>query len=166
MTVFKEDQESKRVIFNIELGLALRLEKAKESAKELGKKLDVDNAVNKALEKFLAKAEKHMAELSATKQNLSSFRISTGPLPPDQITGYVQDPEPAGRERTTAAYEDAVTIRSQESVSKSGEDGATEVGNAPAPRTAGNNRKTPAPRAGRPGAGQNVSTNSKRGGQS
>lgn len=63
MKVFKEDREIKRVIFNVDVDLAERLEKAKENARKLGKKLDVDEAVNKTLEKFLKKAEKKLEEL-------------------------------------------------------------------------------------------------------
>ena len=63
MTVFKEDIETKRVIFNVRLEYAYRLEKAKEEARTLGKKLDIDSAIDKALEKFLKKAEKKIVEL-------------------------------------------------------------------------------------------------------
>ena len=63
MSVFKETLETKRVIFNVKLELAERLEKAKEEAKCFGKKLDVDSAIDKALEKFLKKVEKKMQEL-------------------------------------------------------------------------------------------------------
>lgn len=62
MGVFKEQQEIKRVIFNIRLELAERLEKSKKEAKQIGKKLDVDGAVNRALEKFLRQAEKRIRE--------------------------------------------------------------------------------------------------------
>lgn len=72
MSVFKEEQETKRVIFNVRLDLAERLEKAKENAKAYGKKLDVDTAIDKALEKFLKKAEKKMQELD------QELRISAG----------------------------------------------------------------------------------------
>ncbi|MCB2183018.1 MAG: hypothetical protein KQH63_13370 [Desulfobulbaceae bacterium] len=63
MSVFKEDKEYKRVIFNVDIELAHRLEVAKSKARFLGKKLDVDNVIDKALEKFLKKAEKKFAEL-------------------------------------------------------------------------------------------------------
>ncbi len=63
MKIFKEDKEIKRVIFNVEISLAERLENAKDEAKHYGKKLDVDEAVNKAIEKFLKKAEKKLQEL-------------------------------------------------------------------------------------------------------
>ena len=63
MPVFKEETETKRVIFNVRMDLAVRLEKAKEDARVLGKKLDIETTVDKALEKFLRKAEKKLAEL-------------------------------------------------------------------------------------------------------
>ena len=62
--VFTPEKETKRVIFNVELSLARRLEQAKKEARKLGKRLDVDEAVNKALEKFLRKAEKGIDELA------------------------------------------------------------------------------------------------------
>lgn len=64
MSVFKNDIETKRVIFNVRIDLAERLEKAKEDAKTFGKKLDIDGTIDKALEKFLKKAEKKLAEMS------------------------------------------------------------------------------------------------------
>jgi hypothetical protein len=63
MSIFKEESETKRVIFNVEIDLAKRLETAKKNARTIGKKLDVDTAVNKALEKFLKKAEKKIYEV-------------------------------------------------------------------------------------------------------
>lgn len=62
MSVFKEEADTKRVIFNVRMDLAQRLDRAKKDARDLGKKLDVDGAVDKALEKFLKKAEKKIAE--------------------------------------------------------------------------------------------------------
>ena len=62
--VFTPEKETKRVIFNVDLSLARRLDQAKKEARKLGKRLDVDEAVNKALEKFLRKAEKGIAELT------------------------------------------------------------------------------------------------------
>lgn len=72
MSVFKKETETKRVIFNVRLDLAERLEKAKEEAKELGKKLDIDTTIDKALEKFLKKAEKRMQEI---KKDSGKLRI-------------------------------------------------------------------------------------------
>jgi hypothetical protein len=63
MNVFKKDFDTKRVIFNVRLHLAERLEKAKADARDLGRKLDVDSAVDLALEKFLKKAEKKIIEM-------------------------------------------------------------------------------------------------------
>ncbi len=65
--VFTQEKETKRVIFNVELHLARRLEQAKKEARDLGKKLDVDKAVNGALETFLKKAEKNISDLQARK---------------------------------------------------------------------------------------------------
>ncbi|MEZ4524927.1 MAG: hypothetical protein R2941_03290 [Desulfobacterales bacterium] len=51
-SVFKEDTESKRVIFNVRMDLAKRLEKAKSDSRRIGRKLNADGAVDSALEKF------------------------------------------------------------------------------------------------------------------
>ncbi len=67
MGIFKKEIETKRVIFNIRLDLAEKLEAAKEESRRLGKKLDADSAVDKALEKFLKKVEKKIAELAKKK---------------------------------------------------------------------------------------------------
>jgi len=64
MGVFKDEVDTKRVIFNVRVDLADRLEKAKARSRSLGKKLDVDTAVDKAIEKFLKKAEKKLAEMT------------------------------------------------------------------------------------------------------
>lgn len=63
MSVFVREKEFKRVIFNVDIRLAERLERAKEASRLLGRKLDVDAAVDKALEKYLKKAEKKIEEL-------------------------------------------------------------------------------------------------------
>ncbi len=63
MSVFIKEKDFKRVIFNVDIRLAERLEKAKEASRLLGRKLDVDAAVDKALEKYLKKAEKKIQEL-------------------------------------------------------------------------------------------------------
>ncbi|MBG0774976.1 MAG: hypothetical protein H0S85_00900 [Desulfovibrionaceae bacterium] len=68
MGVFKDEKEIKRVIFNVDVTLAERLERAKTAARTLGRKLDVDGAVDKALEKFLKKAEKRLQELRAAER--------------------------------------------------------------------------------------------------
>ncbi len=68
MGIFKDELDTKRVIFNINMDIAERLEKAKQDARKLGKKLDVDGPVNKAVEKFLKKAEKKIAEMQDGKR--------------------------------------------------------------------------------------------------
>ena len=68
MSVFKEEAEFKRVIFNIRMDLAERLEQAKAEAGSLGKKLDVEGTINKSLERFLKKAEKKIEEMKSKKE--------------------------------------------------------------------------------------------------
>lgn len=72
MGIFKNDQESKRVIFNVRLDLAERLEAAKNDARLFGKKLDIDAAVDEAIEKFLKKAEKRLADMKKHKASSES----------------------------------------------------------------------------------------------
>ncbi|WP_373500099.1 hypothetical protein [Desulfococcus sp.] len=67
MSIFKEEIETKRVIFNIEVDLANRLDDLKKNARTIGKRLDADTAVNRALEKFLKKAEKKIYEIMKKK---------------------------------------------------------------------------------------------------
>jgi len=62
MSIFKEESETKRMIFNIREDLADRLISAKEEARSMGKRLDIETAINKAIEKFLDKAEKRIKE--------------------------------------------------------------------------------------------------------
>jgi vacuolar-type H+-ATPase subunit H len=62
MGIFKEETESKRMIFNIRSDLANRLLSAREEARSLGKRLDIETSINKAIEKFLQKAEKRIKE--------------------------------------------------------------------------------------------------------
>jgi len=62
MGIFKEEPETKRMIFNIRGDLTDRLLLAKEDARSMGKRLDIDTAINKAIEKFLQKAEKRIKE--------------------------------------------------------------------------------------------------------
>jgi hypothetical protein len=62
MTIFKEETETKRMIFNIRCDLADRLLLAKEEARNLGKRLDIETTINKAIEKFLQKAEKRIKD--------------------------------------------------------------------------------------------------------
>jgi hypothetical protein len=77
MSVFKDEGETKRVIFNIEMELAKRLETAKKNARTIGRKLDADTAVNKALEKFLKKAEKKIYEIMKKQGIHDPLVIST-----------------------------------------------------------------------------------------
>ena len=116
MSIFKEESETKRMIFNVRMDLAERLETAKEDAKELGRKLDMDTAINEALEKFLKKAEKRLAELLGKREEFRSMRITTGDdaddadagdtddetepqdMKPDQPTGQAQAPEQTAAE--------------------------------------------------------------------
>ena len=93
MSIFVKNKETKRVIFNIEVSLAERLEKAKEVSRRLGKKLDVDAAVDKALEKFLKKAEKKLEELG----EFSTANPARQPAPLAQG----DDAEPVQSEPTT-----------------------------------------------------------------
>jgi len=62
MGIFKEELETKRMIFNIRGDLADRLLLAKEEARNMGKRLDIETSINKAIEKFLQKAEKRIKE--------------------------------------------------------------------------------------------------------
>ena len=78
MSIFKEEIETKRVIFNIEIDLANRLDDLKKNARAIGKKLDADTAVNRALEKFLKKAEKKIAEIKKKKGIPDALRITSG----------------------------------------------------------------------------------------
>lgn len=63
MSIFKQDKEVKRMIFNVDSEIAERIEAIRDEARSFGKKLDVDTAVNKGLEKFLKKAEKKLEEM-------------------------------------------------------------------------------------------------------
>lgn len=62
VSVFKEELESKRMIFNVRGDLANRLLWAKEEARRMGKRLDIETPINKTIEKFLQKAEKRLKE--------------------------------------------------------------------------------------------------------
>jgi hypothetical protein len=101
MSVFREETETKRVIFNVRLDLAERLESAKEEAKRLGKKLDADSAVDKALERFLKKAEKKLQEMQEKEQEHGEAAAgrpeeSSGSKPenPEAGAGPGDNPEP------------------------------------------------------------------------
>lgn len=82
MSVFKEDPPSKRVIFNVRLDLAERLEQAKLDARRIGRRLDADGAVDAGLEKFLKKAERKLRELEEELgEGVAEGRFA---LPPDE----------------------------------------------------------------------------------
>ncbi len=72
MGIFKNEIDTKRVIFNVRIDLAERLDKAKEVSRTFGKKLDVDSTIDKSLEKFLKKAEKKLQELSLEQGTVKS----------------------------------------------------------------------------------------------
>lgn len=76
MSIFKEESETKRVIFNIDIDIALRLERAKKDARKFGKKLDVDTPVSKAVEKFLRKAEKKLEEMEISAKKSGRKKVS------------------------------------------------------------------------------------------
>ncbi|MFZ3046186.1 MAG: hypothetical protein WA151_09750 [Desulfatirhabdiaceae bacterium] len=74
MDIFKEEDDTKRMIFNIRYDLVNRLLSAREEARNMGKRLDIETAINKALEKFLQKAEKRIREEKKKKsQFLQAF---------------------------------------------------------------------------------------------
>lgn len=75
MSIFKEELETKRMIFNVREDLANRLLFAKEEARSMGKRLDVDSPINKAIEKFLQKAEKRIKD---EKKKHGAFLQSPG----------------------------------------------------------------------------------------
>ncbi|MBF0258938.1 MAG: hypothetical protein HQK62_08890 [Desulfamplus sp.] len=68
MGIFKDEYDTKRVIFNINMDIAERLEKAKKDARKFGKKLDIDETVNTTVEKFLKRAEKKLAEMQMNEK--------------------------------------------------------------------------------------------------
>jgi hypothetical protein len=63
MSIFKQEKEVKRMIFNVDSDIADQIDALREEARKYGKRLDVDTAVNKGLEKFLKKAEKKLEEM-------------------------------------------------------------------------------------------------------
>ena len=74
MSIFKEELETRRMIFNVREDLANRLLFAKEEARSIGKRLDIDSPINKAIEKFLQKAEKRIKD---EKKKRGAFIQST-----------------------------------------------------------------------------------------
>jgi hypothetical protein len=80
MSIFKNDRETKRMIFNVYADLADRIDHARERSKSFDKRLDVDTCINKALEKFLHKAEKKLEELEREHRDKSP-RLAARPDP-------------------------------------------------------------------------------------
>ena len=93
MSVFIREKESKRVIFNVEVSLAERLEKAKEASRVLGRKLDADSAVDKALEKFLKKAEKKLQELLEEQNGQAGNPTVKGDTPDNGVEMAGHEPQ-------------------------------------------------------------------------
>ena len=92
MSVFKQEREIKRMIFNVYSDTAESIEALKEEARGFGKRLDVDTAVNKALEKFVSKASKKMEEMrrEAKGKPAKGFKAAPGgglDLDPDAESG-------------------------------------------------------------------------------
>lgn len=90
MHIFKDEKETKRVIFNIDARIAQRLERAKRKARKHARKLNVDEAVDAALGAFLAEAERR---LDAMEQERKTAHTESGPIimgpgaADDNITG-------------------------------------------------------------------------------
>lgn len=83
MRIFKEEQETKRVIFNVDADIAARLEHAKKVAKQLGKKLNVEAVIDEALGRYLEAAEKQFSRLKGGTRGVSDDPIVMGPSPDD-----------------------------------------------------------------------------------
>lgn len=98
MKVFKEEQETKRVIFNVDADLAARLENAKKNARQNGKKLNVDEVVNEALARYLDVAEKQLSRMRRSAQ-YGTDPIAMGPSAHDVSEDAGGD---AGEAATTA----------------------------------------------------------------
>jgi len=93
MSIFKNDKETKRMIFNIYADIAERLDKARELSRSFDKRLDVDSCVNKAIEKFLRKAEKKLEEMQRERK-ATPARASLGPRTADPVPTSHQTPDP------------------------------------------------------------------------
>ena len=91
MSIFKNDRETKRMIFNVYIDVAERLDKARELSRSFDKRLDVDTCINKALEKFLHKAEKKLEEMQRANKDRP---CRAAPSSPD--SGQDATPDPAG----------------------------------------------------------------------
>lgn len=83
MQIFKDEQETKRVIFNVDHRLAARLENAKALAKQFGKKLNVDSVVDSALAVYLEEAEKQLSRLEREPAAYDEGPIVMGPSSDD-----------------------------------------------------------------------------------
>lgn len=83
MQIFKEDHDTKRVIFNVDYRLASRLEKAKTLAKRHGKKLNIDAVVDEALAVFLEEAEKQLSRMERDTEPRQAGPIIMGPSSDD-----------------------------------------------------------------------------------
>ncbi len=136
MSVFKEEKEFKRVIFNVENSLAERLEKAKEQAKTLGKKLDVDSAVDKALEKFLKKAEKKLSDMEQEQKGGRRARAGGSEVAAVDADSQTADAQPGSETESdnNAPENDATGGKSMENAD--GENMGTALGK-PASQKAG-----------------------------
>ena len=121
MGVFKDEKEVKRVIFNVEMGLAERLEKAKELSRELGKKLDVDTAIDKALEKFLKKAEKKLADMHPEGEAIvlgEGVRLDVTDAAGD--AGEAADSDAAKKKALQVKEEGAIEVKKETPPAKTG----------------------------------------------
>ncbi len=98
MHIFKDEKEIKRVIFNIDARIALRLERAKRKARKHARKLNVDEAVDAALTAFLAEAERRLDTMDQEHKNSNS---DSGPI----IMG------PAASDDTVTGDTSAVAVR-------------------------------------------------------
>lgn len=78
ISVFKEVQETKRVVFKVRIELAERLKQAKEKARWFGKKLDADSAIDKAVKRFLKKAEKKTQDLKKERETSTTSKQQRG----------------------------------------------------------------------------------------
>ncbi len=83
MKIFKEELETKRVIFNVDADLAARLEEAKKLAKQLGKKLNVEAVVDESLARYLDAAEKQLSRMKRGGKSIPDSPIVMGPSAED-----------------------------------------------------------------------------------
>jgi hypothetical protein len=93
MSIFKQDREIKRMIFNVYADLAERIETLKAEARKFDKRLDVDAAVNKALDKFVKKAEKKLEEVKREHKDKRATP-RTGDDAPGEASGCAREHDP------------------------------------------------------------------------